>query len=125
MRYLIYVFILFYSSLSAQTFYQVDKKKLDILLDNYFYDFPSCTLALDKSHQAIDSLKFALQKGVELIDLRTLERDLKVKEVLLMDSLRSNTEEIHRNQLKSEKKKGNKKGIIGIALGVIIGVLLI
>lgn len=129
MRYvLIYSLLFIHSSLFAQDslkLYPVVKWKLDRLLDISFYDYPKCETALLKSSQAIDSLKYALQKGTELVDLRTIERDLKAKETDLWQKRFENQNALQKVEIKKQRAKGNKKGIVGIGLGFLIALILL
>jgi len=98
------------------------KWKLDILLDNYFYDMPACTLAVDKSRSAIDSLRVALTDGQTLIQLRTEQRDAKVNELTELRSALLATDEA----TKLKVKKARKSGFIGgVSLSGGLAILLV
>jgi len=100
------------------------KWKLDILLDNYFYDMPACTLAVDKSRSAIDSLRVTLTNGQTLIQLRTEQRDAKVKEANELRLVIKASEEATKLKLKRAKKRGFISGV-SLSGGVAIVLVLI
>ena len=101
--------------------YHVPKWKLDVLLDAYAYDLPSCLSTVNKYSIASDSLKQAINAAMVLIDLRTQERDLKVKEAKDLDLLLKNNEAQQKVDLKLGKAKARKTGfLLGIGVLVIV-----
>lgn len=69
-------------------------------------------MTVSKSQATIDSLKLALNAGSELIELRTLERDAKVKEAELWSKRFENFEKLSEAEKKQAKRKGFKIGVI-------------
>lgn len=108
MRYsIIYLLILLSPTLSAQT-YPVPKEKLHRLLDVFFYDYPACQQSNKALSTALDSMRYALHEADTLIQLRTLERDIKKAEA---DSWRKLTEvnkSLHESETKKIRKQRNK-----------------
>lgn len=84
-----------------------------------------CDTLVNKLSQTVDSLKVALTAGQALIDVRTEERDLKVKESQLWESRFENKEALQKIELKRAKDKGNKKGLAGVVVGILIGIALL
>lgn len=123
MRLLIYFLLISSATYSQDSlrFYSVPKWKLDVLLDSYAYDLPSCNNSVVKLDSALHGLKIALTAGQTLIELRTKERDLKVDEVKELRQASIKTESLHKIDLKIQRKKSFKKGIgVGIGAFVII-----
>jgi hypothetical protein len=84
-----------------------------------------CDSVVTKLDSTVQSLKTALNAGQQLINLRTAERNLKAREANLCDSIASNSNVIHKSELKAERRKGYRKLWAGAVIGFVLAVLLI
>ena len=69
--------------------------------------------------------KHSLSNQIMLTNEVTISRDTWKYTSLAKDTLIQNNKVIHKLDLKNEKAKGNKKGLIGIGIGFFIGLLLL
>lgn len=82
------------------------------------------SILLDSSHQVIKLKNIALQSAELTIaaqDSAYQAKNNEAKECRLMDSAKDKD---HKQELKTEKRKGNKKGLAGLAIGALLVLLL-
>lgn len=104
----------------------VERKKLEILLDSYFYDFPSCQRSLMASDSLNSIYKLSLAYSDSLNQIKGTKIELQSTQLDLWSKRYDNTNELHREQLNRATKKGIKLGsiITGIPAILLIIVLL-
>lgn len=106
--------------------YQIDKGKLEKLIQAYFYTLPACDSTVNAYQVALIKYDTALHRAEKVILIRTQERDLKVLESETWQKRFDNADALHESQLKTEKKKGFKWGAIITGTGfTILDILLI
>lgn len=106
--------------------YQVDKAKLDVLLQAYFYTLPACDTTVSKLQTALDSLKLTLQEHYKYTEVIIQERDNKAMEAETWRLKEANRNVIHKQELKTSRNKGRKEGFLaGGGIGLILLILVL
>jgi len=105
--------------------YQVDKGKLETLLQAYFYTLPACDSTVIAYQVALKKADSAIHSANKVILLRTQQRDLKALEAETLVSQIAIGDKIHKQELKQAKKKGFKVGSISTGIVSILVIVLI
>lgn len=105
--------------------YQVDKGKLETLLQAYFYTLPACDSTVNALNITLEKFNITFNEQSKIIELRTQQRDLKVIEANLWQKRFENAANIHQMELKQAKKKGRKQGVILTGMPAILLIILI
>ena len=93
----------------------IDETKAGRVCDQTLTKYINLVSVYEESQRTKDSL----------INEVTLSRDTWKYTSLAKDTLIQNTKAIHKLDLKNEKAKGNKKGLIGVGIGFLVGLLLL
>jgi len=127
LRGIIYSLLFISSSLYAQDstkLYPIPKYKLDRLLDIFHYDYPACQQSNKDLSTALDSMKYALHVADTLIQIRTLERDLKVEECNSWRHLTEVNKSIHKSETRQIRRQRNKL-LLGLGVESILLIIII
>jgi hypothetical protein len=84
-----------------------------------------CDSLVVKLDSTVNAFKQALQAGNELIDIRTTERDLKVREAATWELRYKNKETIHDNEIGYIKRQKLYMTLTAIGEGVLIVLLIL
>lgn len=104
--------------------YQIEKSKLDKLLQVYFYTLPACDSTVNAYQIALQKSDSVIHSGNQLIILRTQERNLKVLESETWEKRFNNQERLYIIESKKTLKKGRRQGLLlGGGIGLILLVL--
>lgn len=103
----------------------VPKYKLDRLLQAYFYKLPLADTLIKKQQIELDAYSLTLQALKKLDSLCEVRLANRIMAVKVLSDRAVNREALHKQELKTERKKGNKKGLAGVIVGALLAILLL
>lgn len=97
--------------------FQVDKGKLETLLQAYFYTLPACDSTVIAFRHALDSANRQLNTADKMIQLKELESETWEKRF-------NNSKQIHKSELKKTRKLTLQVSIIAVVEFLVLLIVL-